>query len=40
MRNAADLTRAERDVGYHNPADGESRMKTLKKALAPALRRR
>lgn len=40
MRDASDLTREERAVGYHNPDDGEGRMKTLQKALAPILRRR
>jgi hypothetical protein len=40
MRDLDDLSAAERTVGYHNPEDGEGRLKALKKVLAPALRRR
>jgi hypothetical protein len=40
MRDFSGLSGAERAVGYHNPEDGEARLKALKKVLAPALRRR
>jgi hypothetical protein len=40
MRDFSDLSGAERAVGYHNPEDGDVRLKALKKVLAPALRRR
>src|SRR5258708_18311737 len=37
MKDAADLTPAERALGYHNPADGSYRLKLLKTLLAPVL---
>jgi len=33
MRDADDLTRAERAIGYHNPDDGGYRLKALRKLL-------
>lgn len=37
MKHFADLTPAERTVGYHNPADGSYRLKALRDYLAPIL---
>ena len=35
MKDRKALSAAERAVGYHNPDDGEYRMKTLRKLIAP-----
>ncbi|HEV3139008.1 MAG TPA: hypothetical protein VGY57_00760 [Vicinamibacterales bacterium] len=37
MKDAADLTPAERAIGYHNPADGSYRLKLLTSLIAHAI---
>jgi hypothetical protein len=37
MKDAADLTPAERARGYHNPADGSHRLRALAKLIAPVI---
>ena len=37
MKDYADLTAEERRVGYHNPADGGYRLRSLRERLAPLL---
>jgi hypothetical protein len=38
MRDWGDLTRAERASGYHNPDDGDYRLKALGKLLRDVIR--
>ena len=37
MKDRGDLTPEERAIGYHNPDDGQYRLKALKKRLARVL---
>jgi hypothetical protein len=38
MKDAADLSAGERRIGYHNPVDGEYRLRTLRGLLEPLVR--
>jgi hypothetical protein len=38
MKDAADLSAGERRIGYHNPEDGEYRLRTLRGLLEPLVR--